>query len=77
MKEIKAAQKQLDRALANLDLAANCLEEAGLTAQAQNSDGAGRPLRACVIRWQRCESVKALLRPPPLQSLIACAILTP
>jgi len=41
MKKIKAAQKQLDRALANLDRAANCLEEAGLTPQAHILDGAG------------------------------------
>jgi hypothetical protein len=44
MKKIKAAQKQLDRALANLDRAANLLEEAGLTPQSQILDGAGGPI---------------------------------
>jgi hypothetical protein len=40
MKKIKAAQKQLERALANLDRAANYLEDAGLAPQAHNLDGA-------------------------------------
>jgi hypothetical protein len=40
MKKIKAAQKQLDRALANLDRAANYLEESGLTPQSHILDGA-------------------------------------
>ena len=44
MKKIKAAQKQLDRALANLDRAANYLEEAGLTPQAHKVDGAADAL---------------------------------
>jgi hypothetical protein len=44
MKKIKAAQKQLDRALANLDRAANYLEEAGLAAQAHRVDGMGDKL---------------------------------
>lgn len=44
MKKIKAAQKQLDRALANLDRAANYLEEAGLTPQAAHIDGAADKL---------------------------------
>jgi hypothetical protein len=40
MKKIKAAQKQLDRALANLDRAANYLEESGLAPQSHILDGA-------------------------------------
>jgi hypothetical protein len=44
MKKIKAAQKQLDRALANLDRAANHLEEIGLTAQSHILDRAGEPI---------------------------------
>jgi hypothetical protein len=39
VKQIKKAQKQLDRALANLDRAANYLEEAGLTPQSHSLDG--------------------------------------
>jgi hypothetical protein len=46
MKNIKAAQKQLDRALASLDRAANYLEKAGLTPQAHALDGAGEPIEA-------------------------------
>lgn len=41
MKKIKAAQKQLARALANLERAANHLEEAGLKPQAYILDEAG------------------------------------
>jgi hypothetical protein len=41
VKKIKAAQKQLVRALANLERAANHLEEAGLTPQAYELDAAG------------------------------------
>jgi len=41
VKKIKAAQKQLDRALANLDRAANHLEELGLGPQAHILDKAG------------------------------------
>jgi hypothetical protein len=41
VKKIKAAQKQLVRALANLERAANHLEEAGLTPQAYILDEAG------------------------------------
>ena len=38
--KLVAAQKQLDRALANLDRVAGYLEEAGLTAQSHSLDGA-------------------------------------
>ena len=41
MKKIKAAQKQLVRALANLERATNHLKEAGLTPQAHILDEAG------------------------------------
>jgi hypothetical protein len=41
VKKIKAAQKQLDRALANLDRAANHLEGLGLGPQAHILDEAG------------------------------------
>lgn len=44
MKKIKAAQKHLDRALANLEAAANCLEEVGLEPQALNLDEMGGPV---------------------------------
>ena len=44
MKKIKAAQKQLEFALANLDRAANYLEEAGLTPQSHSLDGAADTL---------------------------------
>ena len=44
MKKIKAAQQQLDRALANLDRAANYLEQAGLVPQAHNLDGVGESI---------------------------------
>jgi hypothetical protein len=44
MKKLKAAQTQLDRALANLDRAANYLDEAGLTHQAHDLDGAGESI---------------------------------
>jgi hypothetical protein len=37
---IKAAQKQVDRALANLDRVANYLEDAGLSEQVHMLDGA-------------------------------------
>jgi hypothetical protein len=41
VKKIKAAQKQLVRALANLERATNHLKEAGLTPQAHILDEAG------------------------------------
>jgi hypothetical protein len=44
MKKIKAAQKQLDRALANLERAANHLEEVGLESQAHSLDAMGQPV---------------------------------
>jgi len=44
MRKLKAAQKQLDLALANLDRAAQCLEEAGLTPQAHALDGVADPV---------------------------------
>jgi hypothetical protein len=44
VKKLKAAQKQLDRALANLDRAANYLEAAGLTPQSHDLDAAGKPI---------------------------------
>jgi hypothetical protein len=44
MKKLKQAQKQLDRALANLEHAANRLEEAGLQHQAHDLDTAGEPI---------------------------------
>jgi hypothetical protein len=40
------AQKQLERALSNLDAVANYLEEAGLTNQAHSLDAAGEPIEA-------------------------------
>ncbi len=45
-KKIKAAQKQLDRALVNLDRIANYLEDAGPSEQAHMLDGAGEPVEA-------------------------------
>jgi hypothetical protein len=42
--KIQAAEKQLDRALANLDRVANYLEDAGLSEQAHMLDGAGEPV---------------------------------
>ena len=53
----ETAQKQLDRALANLDRVANYLEEAGLTAQSGSLDGAATELRTCGRHWPRCEAI--------------------
>jgi hypothetical protein len=59
MKKIKAAQKQLDRALANLDRAANCLEEAGLTPHHAIPQRTLRPHpRYALVRSQVCERLK-------------------
>jgi hypothetical protein len=52
--KIKAAQKQLDRALANLDRVANYLEDAGLSEQAHMLDGAGEPVEAVEPSPTRC-----------------------